>query len=608
MLQNWWRRLVKQPFRAGRRARPPSPGRKRSRPLALEYLEDRVVPSVVIETEPNNSIAEANLVTIGSGDVLLVAGTDWLEVNGMISGATDVDYYRFTLTARSGVFFDIDARETGSTLDSILTVFDSSGAVLRMNDNGYDFDTGWPASAVPTTEASSTSADSALYLDLDPGTYPATYYVRVSSSGSTTGAYQLRLLADPNYSASVPVFNSRSGAADCLYLDFDGHAAATDAWGAYSVAAYNLLGGNPLEFSPAERLAIQQVWRVVAEDFIPFAINVTTSYSGPFDNGVAHRQVITSNDESYSPPIVGIAILNSYSSGGASNNVAFTFAGNFSAYLDPSFGDSSSGHIMAAPVEIGNTSSHEFGHTLGLRDYTALAQVNTIMFASTGGLSRETWTTGTNDIGDPQDDMAIISSPTNTFGYNPDDFGNGLGNFGVLNPNGGLYTTSGVIGQLLDIDFFRFTASGLTTITVNVDDYVRRQPRRRAAALQCQRHPPPDSRSVQLLRRLAHADAGRRHVLPRCAQRRPAGRSGAVQHPYRHHRSPGAPLVLDPGQRRPGVQRDAGLGLPQQHAIRLLPGAAGRRPLHRRGGRQPDGYLDLHEPAGGHVPGQRHLE
>src|SRR5439155_868324 len=72
------------------------------------------------------------------------------NISGAVNTGTDLDYFRFDLTARSGVFFDIDSREIGlsTTLDTSLTLYAADGTtVLDSNDNGYDFDTGFPAPA-----------------------------------------------------------------------------------------------------------------------------------------------------------------------------------------------------------------------------------------------------------------------------------------------------------------------------------------------------------------------------------------------------------------------------------------------------------------------------
>src|SRR5262245_44899061 len=90
-------------------------------------LEDRIVPSTFNEVEPNNTAATANVVTVDTGDILSTLPSNWLQISGSIGAAADADYFRFTLAARSGVFFDIDSRETGlsTTLDSLLTLYGS---------------------------------------------------------------------------------------------------------------------------------------------------------------------------------------------------------------------------------------------------------------------------------------------------------------------------------------------------------------------------------------------------------------------------------------------------------------------------------------------------
>ena len=436
---------------------------ERTVPLRVERLEARLNLSTFTESEPNDSSGTADLVTIATGDVLTAVASDWLNVSGNISSTSDLDFFQFTVSTRSGVFFDIDSRETGlsTVLDSKVTVFDASQTVMGSNDDGYDFDTGFPA---PFFTAGASSADSSLYLDLTPGTYT----VQVNPS-SGSGSYVLRMLADSNYSATVPVFDSRSGAADTLYLDFDGHS-ATDDWNnqqPYVINPFDI-SGSGTEFTPAEKLLMKNVWRIIGEDFSPFNINISTLNPGSFNDAEAFRQVIgNSNGSEVGEPTstLGVAFLDSYA--GSAVNTAFTFASNFS-----SFGGGVSGQLMAMALEMGNTSSHEFGHALGLGHYTtsnsgAASSVG-IMFTPDSGLNRELWYRAKNENDVIQDDRNIISNTTNSFGYAPDDYG-------IFQPthNQGFYKENGIIAAQLfgDGDNFRFVGSGPTTVTVDVDEY-----------------------------------------------------------------------------------------------------------------------------------------
>src|SRR5262249_53735433 len=158
----------------------------------------------------------------------------------------------------------------------------------------------------------------------------------------------------------VPVFHSLPGSADTLYLDFDGQS-ATDVWGTYTALAYDL-NSNPTQWSPGERLAIFNVWRVTSEDYSSFNIDVTTATPGTVGYSTGFRQLITN-----SPPSivgaesnkVGIAWNDSYAANGAPGyNTAWTFAANFPNYGGDTGAAASSSRIMAVPLEIGTTTSH----------------------------------------------------------------------------------------------------------------------------------------------------------------------------------------------------------------------------------------------------------
>ena len=113
-----------------------------------------------------------------------------------MDNATDVDMFRFTLSATRRVQMDID-RPSGN-LDSFLRVFDSAGVEIARNDDG-------------PTPGEASSNESYLDLNLNSGTY----FVAVSGFGNTsfdavtgngdtngsTGSYSLTLtpvVSDPD--------------------------------------------------------------------------------------------------------------------------------------------------------------------------------------------------------------------------------------------------------------------------------------------------------------------------------------------------------------------------------------------------------------------------
>jgi Bacterial pre-peptidase C-terminal domain/RTX calcium-binding nonapeptide repeat (4 copies) len=174
-----------RPFaiRKRRRQTRPRPAR-----LRVESLEGRLVPSHVIEAEPpgtiglNNTLATAEyLPGFGTGvgedpaaDIrgfiyspprtiaaaeddgsiplanptgLVTEGTDFVVVTARIgdgphgsdgTGSGDYDHYRFA--ARAGQLLTVDASAAlfGSSLDTVIGLYDSSGTLLASNDDAFD--------------------------------------------------------------------------------------------------------------------------------------------------------------------------------------------------------------------------------------------------------------------------------------------------------------------------------------------------------------------------------------------------------------------------------------------------------------------------------------
>ena len=76
-----------------------------------------------IESEDNNSISEANVVSLPLG------------INGQIGQADDIDYYAFEATKGQPYHFEVEARRHGSPLDSVLELFDADGKLLMEADD-----------------------------------------------------------------------------------------------------------------------------------------------------------------------------------------------------------------------------------------------------------------------------------------------------------------------------------------------------------------------------------------------------------------------------------------------------------------------------------------
>lgn len=88
-----------------------------------EISEEKEGNFAVQAADTNDQISEAQLVPVP------------VNFTGTISPGDDVDMVSFDVSAGQKLAFDIDQR-SGSSLDSILRLFDGSGTQLALNDDG----------------------------------------------------------------------------------------------------------------------------------------------------------------------------------------------------------------------------------------------------------------------------------------------------------------------------------------------------------------------------------------------------------------------------------------------------------------------------------------
>lgn len=421
----------------------------------LRPLDPRLTPTA--EVEPNDTYATANFVAVTPGDVLAGA---WTSVTGILTTPNDTDIFRVNLTAASAFFADLD---TAGTPDTVLDIFDATGQNLfASNDQGYDF-RGFTPPAVGTPGAPAN--DPAVIVDLPAGDYA----VRVRAyNAAGVGSYTLRLLVDPTTTVAPPALASLPGAPHTVHLDFDGHA-ATDDFGTYIAAAYDLTG-NPTLWTPAERLAAYHLWRVVADDFAPLNVNITTTAPAAFGDG-DFRVVLTSSSPTIiNRPTTSTTAVTVGSLTTPAANVGFVFAGNFGDYLG-----GVSGRAVAAPLELAGASSYVVARAAGLKHYGAAnSQPGGLLQVPDTGLNRETWRAGSTHSGEPpvvaQNDLNLLAAQ---FGWRPDDHGDTPATATVL--TGALpQSIGGVIGDPAnDRDVIRFHADALGTVFIRgtVDNF-----------------------------------------------------------------------------------------------------------------------------------------
>ncbi|MDH4276759.1 MAG: hypothetical protein OEW83_01615, partial [Acidimicrobiia bacterium] len=280
-----------------------------------------------------------------------------------------------------------------------------------------------------------------------------------TASATSTDGPQFQL-------ASLP------GAAKTIYLDFDGHTSSGTTWNNGNTIVsppYNRPGDNPDTWSAEELRIIEDSWKVVAEDFAPWNVNVTT-----IDPGVEALRHSGGGDTQWGVRVVMTA--DTWANCGCGGHA---YVGSFDDNLDE-------------PVFVYNTSfvgvseaiTHEVGHSMllahdgtgsGAGYYTGHGSGETswapIMgvayYVNIGQWSRQeyydanNYTTSAN-YGNGPDDVAIISSLSNGngFGVKTDDHGDTAATATAL--VGDTPSVSGLISTAGDVDVFSFSTAGGT--------------------------------------------------------------------------------------------------------------------------------------------------
>lgn len=251
---------------------------------------------------------------------------------------------------------------------------------------------------------------------------------------------------------AVPVLESLPGAGAVLYLDFDGQTVANTLWN------YNFNNGNPIVAAPAalsEREMIE-VWKLVSEDYRPFALNVTTS-EAVFNQAPASQRmrIIFTPTSYFHPNAGGVAYIGSFAWGGSSYGETPCWVFN--------------GGIKGA----GEAGSHEGGHTLQLIHDGRTTPAEAYFYGQQSwgpimgaGYSVPVvqWSKGEYAYANNQEDDLLKISTLNGFGYRADDHGNdpAAATPLVVGPNGQVAgaANQGVISTATDVDVFSFTHGG----------------------------------------------------------------------------------------------------------------------------------------------------
>lgn len=266
-------------------------------------------------------------------------------------------------------------------------------------------------------------------------------------------------------SAQVPVMSSYPASSAVLFLDFDGHTFDNTIW--------NMSGPIACGASGLNNTQITEVFNRVAEDYRPFALNITTDstkyWAAPFNKRM--RVIITVTNSWYGSGAGGVSTVGTF--GDVDNTPCFVF----SALL---------GYNIK---QISEAVSHEAGHTLWLyhqalydnncvkiTDYNTGTGSGEIGWAPIMGVgyyrNMTLWNLGPNTYGcnSIQNDIEKIITQ-NGLSLRPDDFGGTFAGATNLTFTNNEFTLNGVITENTDQDYFKYNMPTGGRFTLNAVPY-----------------------------------------------------------------------------------------------------------------------------------------
>lgn len=258
----------------------------------------------------------------------------------------------------------------------------------------------------------------------------------------------------PSYNDEIISLQSYPGSPAVLLLDFAG--GYTSSW-----------GGVTYSRPPMDNAAIKDVWKRIAEDFMPFNINVTTDIKVFQAAPAASRQRCCFGPN----PVTGAGVAYFGSWNWGNDTVCWA------AY-----------YIGKSAAEVG---SHEVGHTLGLAHQGLTTTPGGGYFGGHGGgetgwapimgvgyyQAVTSWAKGEyQNANDQQDELLQMTMGNNNVAYRTDDTGATLATsrFLEIYPGNTVFA-EGVIERTADTDMFQFTTTGgavsLTVVPVAQGDW-----------------------------------------------------------------------------------------------------------------------------------------
>lgn len=284
-----------------------------------------------------------------------------------------------------------------------------------------------------------------------------------------------------------PILDSKPDATAVLYLDFDGEADTTyPDWPASNPGGVSFACGDPA----ISTTRMTEMWAIIAEDYAPFNITVTTDvsrYNAASAVGRRMRCIVTTTTTGVDANTAGVAWLNSFRPGALrSGNVIASDAPCW--VTTPGYTGNTAAAIANKHRIMADAVAHEFGHTLGLsHDGTNPPAGDNYYFGH--GTAPSDWAPlmgnyrGPGDAGrnvvqwskgeyaaanNLEDDLAIIAGGANGFGYRADE-SSGTASAVPISLDG---SQAGIISSAADFDFFALGTLHAGTVNITVSSGV----------------------------------------------------------------------------------------------------------------------------------------
>jgi hypothetical protein len=290
--------------------------------------------------------------------------------------------------------------------------------------------------------------------------------------------------------------HSHPGAANTIFLDFDGATISGKAWNkqarvsSLQAKPYDT-DNKPKSFSNSEVTSMAEIWERIAEDFAPFDVDVTTEDPKQYGQNVAWV-LITDSDPRGKHPLP--------SAKAGSTTYMNVFGYSHSDYYSPALVYHNN---LGSAASIAEASSHSIGHIVGLSHDTSVGTgKGKVSWAPIMGVNHTNqvtqWSKGDyRGAVNKQDDIGILVGALSLRRDDHDDsrFDSGTpliadhkGHISAINPgidpNDHKAENRGVIEDQDDIDVFVFNAGkGMVDITVTPAWQIHQQDLHRGANL-----------------------------------------------------------------------------------------------------------------------------